>query len=259
MARIMSQESSLTRKRAALARETRLLRRLFKWEVWLAALLLSAGLGWRLWSGQAGLFWWGVVAVVCCGAHGLRVRQNAREDRIVEAGLRGETEVTRRLHEALDRTHYLFNDVRLTVGRARVQMDHLVICPRGVFVIETKNWRGRLVGEVGGDQWQQIRKPGQAPVRVSNPVRQVQRQAAMLEAALGRAGFDGVPITPFVVFLSTATTIEVDSPDVPLLYPTACVQAIAQAAGPIVLEEQRLSAIVEWLVRVTDEPQEKRS
>ncbi|GEM_PF-871004 len=259
MARIMSQESSLTRRRQSLARETRLLRVLFRVEVALAGVLWVTGSVWYFRSGQATLFWWGCAAAVVCGAHALRVRQNAREDRIVAAGLRGETEVTRRLHAALDRTHYVFNDVQLAFGRSRGQIDHLVVCPQGVFVIETKNWRGRLVGTTHADRWQQFRKRGEAPVHVSNPIRQVQRQAAMLTGALKRAGFDAIPIIPLVVFLSAHTTLEVESPAVPLLSPAACVDMIARHTGASTLGEDQVSGIVEWLERATAASRGKRS
>ncbi len=251
MARIMSEESSLTRKRLALARETRTLHWVLRVEVALAVVLLAAGVL-RYWLvGKVTLVALGVAAALFSGAHWLRARQNRREDRIVEAGLRGETEVMQRLQAALDQSHYVFNDLRMKVGRTSAQIDHLVVCARGLFVIETKNWRGRIVGDPTADQWQQFRMPGQPPVRVHNPVRQVKRQAEMLRLALEQQGLGPAPIHRYVVFLSPNTSVEVPVSDVPLLHPAPCVEAIAQQSIEPVLHPEQVDALVAWLVRVT--------
>lgn len=252
MARIMSEESSLTRKRQALARETRALHWALRIEAALALVLLVAGAVWYWFVGGVTLFALGAAAALFSGAHWLRARQNRREDRIVEAGLRGETEVMQRLQAALDQSHYVFNDLRIKVGRAGAQIDHLVVCPRGLFMIETKNWRGRIVGDVNCDQWQQFRAPGQPPIRMHNPVRQVKRQAEMLRSALDQQGLGPAPIHPYVVFLSPSTAVEVPDSDVPLLHPGPCVEAIAQQSDGPILDPEQVDALVAWLVKVTE-------
>ena len=37
--------------------------------------------------------------------------------------------------------YYIFNDVYVEVGGRTTQIDHVVVSPFGVFVIETKNYR----------------------------------------------------------------------------------------------------------------------
>ena len=83
------------------------------------------------------------------------------------AGARAELDVIERLAH-LPAWHTVFNDIRLTADRyihfngapiQSAQIDHLVLCPAGVFVIETKRWSRRFVqsGEYH-DPFDQIRR-----------------------------------------------------------------------------------------------------
>ena len=59
----------------------------------------------------------------------------------------------------LDRTTYrVFNDLYLPRpdGRGTTQIDHVVVSPFGIFVIETKNMKGWIFGDVHSRQWSQI-------------------------------------------------------------------------------------------------------
>lgn len=69
------------------------------------------------------------------------------------AGARAELDVIAHLAR-LPAEHTVFNDIRLTAGRyihfngaplQSAQLDHLVLSPAGVFVIETKRWSRRFV------------------------------------------------------------------------------------------------------------------
>ena len=42
----------------------------------------------------------------------------------------------------------MFHDVRWP-GRRRANLDHVVVGPSGVFVVDTKNWSGRIEVRVG--------------------------------------------------------------------------------------------------------------
>src|SRR3990172_636682 len=47
---------------------------------------------------------------------------------------------------------YMFND--MFVGRS--QIDHIVICPKGVYTIETKNYQGTIYGNAEEQEWSQV-------------------------------------------------------------------------------------------------------
>ena len=49
--------------------------------------------------------------------------------------------------------YYIWNDIVLQRNGYSVQIDHVVISPYGIFVIETKNYTGRIYGNDDSDQW----------------------------------------------------------------------------------------------------------
>ena len=249
MARIMTEESTLTRRRKALSKETQTLQRLLRVEAGLAAALLLAGLAWYVWQGSGALLGLGLFLALCFGAHWLRIRQNSREDRIVQAGLRGETEVTRQLGEALDNDHYIFNDVVIKNGRQSAQIDQLIVCPKGLFAIETKNWRGHIEGREDDERWTQIKQPDTSGIKVYNPIRQTRRHVEVLTGALKRAGLPAPPIQSMVVFLSRNTTFDVPDASIPVVRPAEAVSYIAKHEVAHACTEAEIAPLVEWLMK----------
>lgn len=71
----------------------------------------------------------------------------------------------------LDKTKYLvINNIMLQIGDKTTQIDHVVISNYGIFSIETKNYRGWIIGNEFDDYWKQIifkRKE-----RLRNPIKQ---------------------------------------------------------------------------------------
>ena len=52
------------------------------------------------------------------------------------------------------------------------QLDHLIVSPYGLFVIETKNHKGYVFGDIRGAVWTQVLNKGQAHYTFHNPVAQ---------------------------------------------------------------------------------------
>jgi len=55
-------------------------------------------------------------------------------------GLNGERQVIANISNKLGDEHSLFNDVMLRDGKTRGNIDHIIVGPRGIFAIETKNF-----------------------------------------------------------------------------------------------------------------------
>lgn len=73
----------------------------------------------------------------------------------------------------LDKQRYrVFNDLVLPRpdGKRTTQIDHVVASPYGIFVIETKNYRGRIFGDPKARYWTQV-LPGRKN-RFQNPLHQ---------------------------------------------------------------------------------------
>ena len=67
-------------------------------------------------------------------------------------GLRGERKVFSILKELPDE-YYIWNDIVLQRNGYSVQIDHVVISLYGIFVIETKNFKGWIYGNDDCDKW----------------------------------------------------------------------------------------------------------
>ena len=73
-----------------------------------------------------------------------------RKYHIYNGGWQGEKQVAKLLSNTLSDDYYLLNDLYLRDGGGDI--DHIVLGPNGVFVLETKNWSGSI--SCNGDEWQ---------------------------------------------------------------------------------------------------------
>jgi len=125
-------------------------------------------------------------------------------------GAVGERKVTKLLSNMPD-DWYIFNDI--TVWRS--QIDHIVICPKGVYTIETKNYQGTIYGNAKKREWVQVISY-KRKARFYNPVKQALRHSVTLSKYLKGRGFN-VWVDTIVVFANPDVELKVYSPDVPVL------------------------------------------
>ncbi len=74
-----------------------------------------------------------------------------------QQGFEGEKQVTKVLSSTLSGDYFLINDVQLVAGKGS-NIDHIVLGPTGIFVLETKNHSGKIV--CYEDSWKRV---GQNP------------------------------------------------------------------------------------------------
>ncbi|MDR1992442.1 MAG: NERD domain-containing protein [Nitrososphaerota archaeon] len=99
-----------------------------------------------------------------------------RKYRIFSGGWAGEKQVAQHLTRNLSDDYYLINDLYLREGGGDI--DHVVLAPGGIFVLETKNWSGNIA--VSGDVWQRRGKRNFN----SSPSRQVKRNVQKMQRIL---------------------------------------------------------------------------
>lgn len=246
MARVLSDESSLSGRRGRLRREAGVLRRLVPFEAGAAVVLLAVGVFIR----GAGWFAGAAILLFLAASHGAAVRQDGRESKAIKAGLRGESKVAQELARGLDNAHYVFNDLSLRSGFRRAQIDHVVVGPGGVFAIETKNWGGRITGGPRDPVWTQHAEGTRPARRHENPVLQNERHVRVLEAFLRAGGLPDVPVVSALVFASRGARVEADPGGVPLSTPAGLPGFIASHASPPRLDGPAVDAIVARLQRI---------
>jgi hypothetical protein len=114
-------------------------------------------------------------------------------------GAKGEEWVAREL-SFLDSGYTVFNGLRL-VG-SRQNPDHVVVGPSGVFVIETKSWRGSVEFRDG-----RLYADGKEPSRP--PLKQVKTATAGLVEWLAECGCSDLPVHSVLCFLGTELPEEI--------------------------------------------------
>jgi hypothetical protein len=249
MARVLSKESSLTRQRERLTRETGVLRVLMRIEAWLAVIIAVAGAAQAIADRGYGLLLAAAALAFISAAHFYKTRQNTRDAQCATSALRGESEVARLLSENLDDDYSVYNDIRVRSGLKTAQIDHLVVCAKGIFVLETKNWRGRIVGSENDRTWRQYRDPNLPPRSLANPIRQIRRHAAILTAFLRAGGVPEIPVMPMLVFTGRDTTLEINGDSALLFWPREAVDSILRFKRDPPLPAEILDKVLQRLQR----------
>lgn len=108
-------------------------------------------------------------------------------------GAKGEEWVAHEL-AFLSADYAVFNGLRFRGGKQN--FDHIIVGPAGVFVVETKNWRGSVEFREG-----RLYAGGREPSRP--PLRQVKDATAELVAYLDDAGCGEAPMHSVLCFLGT--------------------------------------------------------
>lgn len=104
-----------------------------------------------------------------------------RINRAKISGLWGEKKVSAVL-SMLGKEYKVFNDVLIKNSYGTSQIDHLVVSPYGIFVIETKNYKGWILGGANSDKWTQNIWGNK--YQLANPIRQNMGHIKALQNAL---------------------------------------------------------------------------
>ncbi len=117
--------------------------------------------------------------------------------------------------QKLNESYYLLNDVVLypKVGN----IDHLVLGPNGLFVIETKNYKGKI--SCYGDKWQHHYDEISYPL--SSISKQAKRNAVLLRRFLEEKYHSGlfknIWVNALVVFVNPHVELALHKPTLPVL------------------------------------------
>lgn len=150
----------------------------------------------------------------------------------------------------------LMNNVFLKSGKGITQIDHILLCKWGVFVIETKSHNGLINTEK--KEWVQIY--GEKVVRFHSPLLQNEIHRKAVEALLARSrGTRHTPVKGIVVFTSRKVrfTVRKDGvvrlSDLPLYIKSGCKTVrrrgpLTASAGMHYLTRQKI-ALIEKAIR----------
>ena len=97
-------------------------------------------------------------------------------------GKRGEKIVEKYLKKLNEEEYKVINDLMVNTENGTSQIDHIVVSVYGVFVIETKNYQGWIIGKEYDDYWQQVIYKKKSKFR--NPIKQNYGHIKALEEKL---------------------------------------------------------------------------
>lgn len=96
--------------------------------------------------------------------------------------------------------YHIFNDLFFESNGYSTQIDHVVVSPYGVFVIETKGFKGWILGGENSEYWTQVLYDYK--YKFYNPIKQNEGHVRKIRYLLQNSG--SIPIIPIVVFNNEA-------------------------------------------------------
>ena len=115
----------------------------------------------------------------------------------ISRGEKGEKKVKDILSGRIKEYHKVLNDLTFVNPNSEMthQIDHVLIHPHGVFVIETKNYYGKIISDTHDSFW--LKEVKGKVERISNPLKQNKSHARMVNKYLPK----GKHATHVVVFV----------------------------------------------------------
>ena len=103
----------------------------------------------------------------------------------VSKGNKGESLVKKTL-KSIKEYHKVINDFTYVNKSTKVshQIDHILIHPHGIFVIETKNYYGTIISDTGDVFWMKVVK-GERTI-ISNPIKQNKSHTSLINKLLDK-------------------------------------------------------------------------
>lgn len=145
-----------------------------------------------------------LILVIIVGLSVWRIIMSSPEN----IGKVGEKRVARKL-DWLSKEYIILNDIMLPTQYGTTQIDHIAISPYGIFVIETKNYKGWIFGHENSEEWKQSllgkkRWYGWSSEqhKFRNPIRQNLSHTREIKKLLSEIG--DFRIIPIVVFSDRA-------------------------------------------------------
>ena len=116
-------------------------------------------------------------------------------------GMVGELVVKIILGKTKEGEKYVINNLMLVDNGKSSQIDHILINQNGVFVIETKNYSGRIYGNENQQEWTQVLSYGRIKNKLYNPIKQNATHIFRLKKLLPQETY----ISSVVVFVQNNT------------------------------------------------------
>lgn len=153
-------------------------------------------------------------------------------------GVIGEKRVIRQLSNLQPEEYKVLNNIMIKTDKGSTQIDHIVISIFGIFVIETKNYKGWIHGGQNSEYWTQSIYKNKTSFR--NPIRQNWAHIYALKKVLSDYG--QVPYYPVIVFSGSAKLKNVNT-ETPVIYDNDLYRTISESRGMPKISKQDINDI----------------
>ena len=131
-----------------------------------------------------------IIIMLIIKFNGAKIKGNVGEKRVAN------------ILSTIDNTKYkVINNLMIRTERGTTQIDHVVISIYGIFVIETKNYKGLIFGSENDENWTQVIYKNKGKFR--NPIKQNYGHVLSIRERLSLDS--STNINPIVVFTNRAT------------------------------------------------------
>lgn len=127
-------------------------------------------------------------------------------------GAQGEARVTREIKKLNDNYH-LFNDIKIPGN----QIDHILVCPKGIFTLETKNYLRDVYGYGTGEDIRFAQFVNRKRYWIKSPISQARRHTIALANLLKQNEIE-IPFIKTLVLFAGRAAIKMPNNNIPIVY-----------------------------------------
>ncbi len=164
------------------------------------------------------------------------------------AGREGEDIIEREIRSVLNYDDFIIRNAEIICGSSRREFDFIIVNSNGVFIIETKNYRGYLTGKENDYNWGKYHVSGAGNVyykEARNPILQSAGQAGFLGRYLRSYGVN-VWVDGYAVILGSDSPVKSDR----ILYNRGDIDRAIHSPKQYRLNAETVSAIKRILSQV---------
>lgn len=149
------------------------------------------------------------------------------------------------LGKSRENERYVISNLILTDETGKTsQIDHVLINEKGIFVIETKNYSGRIYGSENQREWTQVLQYGRIKNKLYNPVKQNATHIYMLKKSLKLTA----PIYSIVVFVKA----DIDNVEAKNVFNAGDMQDFIEETASANLSGEQIKEIYESIKEIKD-------
>ena len=192
------------------------------------------------------LFLFVIIALIVLLFLAIRLFRKKREQReIKSAGNKGEAYFNNMLKSILRNDDVLIRNVCLQVNGKEAEIDSLIINNNGIFIVEVKNYNGRLYGDIDDFEWTKEKvSPGGNVFykQVKNPIKQIKRQTYILSQFLKENNIR-IWISGYAYFINGNSPVDDES----VIYDIDEFDRIIHTPGNKFYDDQLIHKVIEVL------------